>query len=90
MNHASLCSGIGGFDLAAEWMGWNNVFAVEKDLGCQKVLSKNFPGLKLFDDLYKFDGVEYIGAIDIISAGFPCQPFSQAGKQRGKEDDRHL
>jgi DNA (cytosine-5)-methyltransferase 1 len=90
MNHASLCSGIGGFDLAAEWMGWNNIFAVEKDEACQKVLRKNFSELKLYDDLYKFNGVNYEGTIDIISAGFPCQPFSVAGKQKGKEDDRHL
>lgn len=90
MNHASLCSGIGGFDLAAEWMGWQNVFAVEKDKDCQAILKKNFKELTLYDDVKEFKGAKYKGAIEIISAGFPCQPFSLAGKQKGQEDDRYL
>lgn len=90
MRHGSLFSGIGGFDLAAEWMGWENVFQVEKDSFCQKVLEKNFPQTKRYGDIKEFDGTKYRGAVDIISGGFPCQPFSEAGKRKGKEDDRFL
>lgn len=90
MRHASLFSGIGGFDLAAQWMGWENIFQVEIDPFCQKVLEKNFPQTKRYADIKEFDGTKYRGAIDIISGGFPCQPFSVAGKRKGKEDNRYL
>ena len=90
MNHASLFSGIGGFDLAASWTGWDNIFQVEKDPFCQKVLAKNFPDTKRYGDIYEFDGKEYTGTVDILTGGFPCQPFSVAGQQRGTDDDRYL
>jgi DNA (cytosine-5)-methyltransferase 1 len=90
VKHASLFSGIGGFDLASHWMGWENIFCVEKDKDCHKVLQKNFPGVTIYDDIKEFNGEKYRGAIDIISGGFPCQPFSVAGKRRGKGDDRFL
>lgn len=90
MRHASLFSGIGGFDLAAQWMGWENVFQVEIDDFCQKVLSKNFPNTKRYGDIKQFDGTEYAGQIDILTGGFPCQPFSIAGQQKGKVDNRYL
>jgi len=90
MRHGSLFTGIGGFDLAAEWMGWENVFQVEWDGFCQKVLAKNFPNVKRYGDIKEFDGTKYRGLIDIISGGFPCQPFSHAGKRKGKSDDRYL
>ena len=90
MTHGSLFSGIGGFDLASEWMGWENVFQVEWDSYCQKVLAKNFPNVKRYGDIKEFDGTKYRGLIDIISGGFPCQPFSHAGKRKGKSDDRYL
>ncbi len=90
MRHGSLFSGIGGFDLAAQWMGWENVFQVEIDPFCQKVLEKNFPSVARYGDIKQFDGTKYRGAVDIISGGFPCQPFSSAGKRKGKEDDRFL
>ena len=89
-NHCSLFSGIGGFDLAAQWTGWNNLFQVEKDEWCRKVLQKNFPEAKRYGDIKQFNGKEYAGTVDIISGGFPCQPFSVAGKQKGKGDDRYL
>lgn len=90
LSHGSLFSGIGGFDLAAHWSGWNNIFQVEKDEWCRKVLAKNFPGTKRYEDIKKFNGKKYEGTIDVISGGFPCQPFSVAGKQKGKDDDRYL
>jgi len=90
MRHGSLFSGIGGFDLAAQWMGWENVFQVENDKFCTKVLEKNFLNVKRYGDIREFNGTEYRGLIDIISGGFPCQPFSVAGKQRGESDNRHL
>lgn len=89
-NHASLFSGIGGFDLAAQWMGWTNVFQVEKDEWCQSILAKQFPSTERYNDIKEFSGEKYRGSIDIISGGFPCQPFSVAGKQKGKSDDRYL
>lgn len=90
MRHASLFSGIGGFDLATSWMGWENVFQVEIDEFCQKVLQKNFPNVKRYGDIKQFDGAKYRGAIDVLSGGFPCQPYSSAGKRKGKDDERHL
>ncbi len=90
MTHASLFSGIGGFDLAARNCGIKNVFQVEINSFCQKVLEKNFPETEKFTDIKQFDGTKYYGTIDIISGGFPCQPFSVAGKQKGKSDERYL
>jgi DNA (cytosine-5)-methyltransferase 1 len=90
LTHASLFSGIGGFDLAAEWAGITNIFQVEKDEFCQKVLNKNFPNTEKYRDIYEFNGTKYNGEIDIISGGFPCQPFSVAGKRKGTKDDRYL
>jgi DNA-cytosine methyltransferase len=90
MRHGSLFSGIGGFDLASEWMGWENVFQVEWDGYCQKVLAKNFPNVKRYGNIKEFDGTKYRGLIDIISGGFPCQPFSNSGKRKGRTDDRYL
>lgn len=90
MRHASLFTGIGGFDLAAQWMGWTNVFQVEIDSFCQKVLQKNFPNAQRHGDIKQFDGSRYKGTIDVLSGGFPCQPYSSAGKRLGKEDERHL
>ena len=56
MNHASLFSGIGGFDLAAEWMGWTNVLHCERDPFCQRVLQYHFPNAKTYNDVKTFDG----------------------------------
>jgi DNA (cytosine-5)-methyltransferase 1 len=90
MRHGSLFSGIGGFDLAAEWMGWENVFHCEWNEFGQKVLKYYWPEAESFDDITKTDFTKYHGTIDIISGGFPCQPYSSAGKRKGKDDDRHL
>ena len=136
MRHGSLFSGIGGFDLAAQWMGWENVFQVEWDKWCQKILAKNFPDTLRFGDIVEFNkmlqngeiitnttgdgfskrttigkkipkeirGDEFnirnitqgkdkrinLGQIDILTGGFPCQPFSHAGKRKGVDDSRYL
>jgi DNA (cytosine-5)-methyltransferase 1 len=90
MNHASLFSGIGGFDLAAEWNGWNNVFNCEWEEFPRKVLKHHFPNAKQYEDIKDFNANEYRGRVDVLSGGFPCQPFSVAGKRKGTEDDRHL
>ena len=90
MRHGSLFSGIGGFDLAAEWMGWENVFHCEWNPFGQKILKHYWPNAESFDDITKTDFTKYYGTIDLISGGFPCQPYSMAGKRLGKNDERHL
>ena len=90
MRHGSLFSGIGGFDLAAEWCGWENVFHCEWNPFGQKVLKHHFPKSISYNDITKTNFTIYRGTIDIISGGFPCQPYSSAGKRLGKEDERHL
>jgi DNA (cytosine-5)-methyltransferase 1 len=90
MTHGSLFSGIGGFDLAAEWMGWENIFHCEIGEFPRKILKHHFPNSICYEDIKKTDFTKHRGEIDIISGGFPCQPYSNAGKRRGKEDDRHL
>jgi DNA (cytosine-5)-methyltransferase 1 len=88
--HGSLFSGIGGFDLAAEWMGWENVFHCEwNDFG-KKVLNHYWPNSISYHDITKTDFSIHRGTIDILTGGFPCQPYSSAGKRLGKEDERHL
>lgn len=90
MKHASLFSGIGGFDLAAEWMGWENVFNCEIEPFPRKILNYYWPNAISYQDIKETDFKKHYGSIDIISGGFPCQPYSTAGKRQGKEDDRHL
>ena len=90
MTHGSLFSGIGGFDLAAQWMNWENVFHCEwNDFG-KKILKHYWPKAISYDDITKTDFNIHRGRIDVLSGGFPCQPYSTAGKRLGKEDDRHL
>jgi DNA (cytosine-5)-methyltransferase 1 len=90
MRHGSLFSGIGGFDLASEWMGWENVFHCEWNPFGQKVLNYYWPNAITYHDITKTDFTIHRGRIDIITGGFPCQPYSSAGKRLGKEDERHL
>ena len=89
MKHLDLFSGIGGFALAARWAGIETVQFVEIEPFAQKVLNKNFPNIPIHDDIKTFKADEFSG-IGIITGGYPCQPFSQAGQRRGEKDDRHL
>lgn len=90
MTHGSLFSGIGGFDLAAEWMGWENKFHCEWNPFGQRVLKHYWPNAESFTDITKTDFKKYANRIDILTGGFPCQPYSVAGKRKGKNDEHHL
>ena len=90
MRHGSLFSGIGGFDLAAEWMGWENIFHCEWNKFGQQVLKYYWPNAISYENICTTDFTIHRGQIDIITGGFPCQPYSMAGKRLGKEDERHL
>lgn len=86
LTHLDLFSGIGGFALAARWAGIKTIGFSEIEPYACRVLAKNFPDVQNYGDIKKLSGLR----ADIVTGGFPCQPFSLAGKQRGKEDDRHL
>ena len=88
--HGSLFSGIGGFDLAAEWAGMVNAFNCEIDPFCRRVLKYHFPNAEQYEDIQKADFSKWTDRIDVLTGGFPCQPFSLAGKRKGTEDDRYL
>lgn len=90
MTHASLFSGIGGFDLAAAWAGWTNVFNCEIDPFCRRVLKYHFPESEQYGDIKTTDFTVWRDCIDVLTGGFPCQPFSLAGKRKGTADDRYL
>lgn len=81
--HASLFTGIGGFDLAAERNGFKNIFQVEINDYCQQVLNKNFPNTVKYKDIKEFSGEEYNGKITVLSGGFPCQDISVANPNGG-------
>lgn len=88
MKMLDLFAGIGGFSLAAHWLGWETVAFVEWDKFCQKVLTKNFPNIPIYGDIKEYEGK--LGTADIICGGFPCQTVSLAGKRTGSKDTRWL
>jgi DNA (cytosine-5)-methyltransferase 1 len=90
LKHIGLFEGIGGFSLAAQWAGWETVAWCEWNEFGQKVLRHHFPKAEGFGDITKTDFTKYANKIDIVTGGFPCQPYSSAGKRKGKEDERHL
>jgi DNA (cytosine-5)-methyltransferase 1 len=84
-----LFSGIGGFSLGLESTGhFETIAFCEKDQFCQKVLQKNFKNILIEGDVRNVKGDKY--KADVVTGGFPCQPFSVAGKRKGTDDDRYL
>lgn len=90
MKHIGLFEGIGGFSLAGRWMGWETLAWCEINPFGQQVLKYHFPKAAGHADITKTDFTIYRGQCDILTGGFPCQPYSTAGKRLGKEDERHL
>lgn len=90
MTHGSLFSGIGGFDLAARWAGFDNKFWCEFDPFCRRVLRHHFPESAGYEDIKTVDFTPWRGRIDLLTGGFPCQPMSIAGKRQGQNDERYL
>jgi DNA (cytosine-5)-methyltransferase 1 len=85
-----LFSGIGGFSLGLEAAGMETVAFCEQNKFCQKILAQHWPTLPIHSDITELNGYEYRGSVELVCGGFPCQPFSVAGKQLGAEDDRAL
>ena len=90
MTHASLFSGIGGAEIAATWMGWRNLFHCEINPFGRRVLEYWYPNSTSYEDITKTEFSEWRGRVDVLTAGFPCQPFSVAGQRKGADDDRYL
>jgi len=87
MTHGDLFAGIGGFTLAAEWCGLETKWAIEIDPYCQRVYRKHFPDVEVYGDVRAIQSVPHV---DLITAGFPCQPVSVAGKRLGTDDERWM
>ena len=87
LTHIDLFSGIGGFSLAARWAGINTIGFSEINPFCCKVLAKNFPGVKNYGNIKE---IKELPNVNLITGGFPCQPWSVAGSKKGINDDRHL
>lgn len=95
MNELALFTGIGGGLLASKLLGWRTVCYVENNEYCVEVLKARIKDgylddAPIWDDVRTFDGRPWRGSVDIITAGFPCQPFSVAGKNKGKADERNM
>ncbi len=90
MTHASLFSGIGGAEVAASMMGWRNLFHCEIQEFPRKVLDYWYPESESYEDITKTDFTIWVGKVDVLTGGFPCQPFSLAGRRKGADDNRYL
>ena len=93
LRHVDLCSGIGGFSLGFEWAGLSKpILFCDTEKWCREILAKNFPNVPIATDVKELanDPERLVPDHDILTAGYPCQPFSVAGKQKGSEDDRHI
>ena len=87
MIHGDLFAGIGGFALAAQRVGLETKWMVEIDEFCRKVYAKHFPDVKQYGDIKEVETLPYV---DLLTGGFPCQPFSVVGRREGTRDDRYL
>jgi len=90
ITHAPLFAGINGFGIAGDLLGWEQVMHCEIDDFCQRIIQYYWPQSKAHHDIKETDFTKYSGTIDVLSGGFPCQPFSQAGKRKGVDDNRYL
>lgn len=90
MTHASIFSGIGGSDIAASMLGWKNLFHCEINPFGRKVLRYWFPKAESYEDITQTDFSKWRGKVNVLSGGFPCQPFSVVGKRKGAQDERYL
>lgn len=91
MNYASLCSGVGGLDIAVEIVfGAEVAWHAEVDKQANKVLAKHWPGTPNYGDITKIDWADMLPVVDIVCAGPPCQPVSQSGPRKGEADERFL
>ena len=93
LKHIDLCSGIGGFALGFEWAGLSRpVLFCDIEPWSRKVLAKHWPNVPIAEDVKELasDPDRNVPDCDILTAGYPCQPFSLAGERRGTEDDRHI
>lgn len=91
-SHLDLFSGIGrgGFALAASWAGYTSMQFVEIDPYCRRVLARHWPEVPIHHDIRSFNAHRFAGTVDLLTGGFPCQPYSSSGKRRGAADDRAL
>ena len=88
--HGSLFSGFDAPSVAASWLGWENAFHCEINSFCNEILKYWFPNSEHYEDITKTDFKKWRGKIDVLTGGFPCQPFSLAGKRKGADDNRYL
>ena len=88
--HGSLFSGFDAPSIAASWMGWENAFHCEINNFCNEILKYWFANSEHYEDITKTDFSQWRGRIDVLTGGFPCQPFSVAGQRKGTDDNRYL
>ena len=89
MRVGSLFSGIGGFDLGMERAGMTIEWQVEIEPYCLRILNKHWPDVPKFGDIRELSATD-LPPVDLLCGGYPCQPFSLAGRRKGAKDDRHL